>query len=1015
MHPTLLTRHQNKVIMKKIIYSLSVLLFTGTIYAQNSQNTWSQIPESKAAVGKKMLRKTEPSKAFYYQLDLVKFKNSLNSLSKNLKDENKLQTISLPNSTGGFETFKVSESSILEPNFQAKHPELRTYSGYNTNNPASLVRFSITPNGLHAMSLSTQNGTEFIDPYSQNNTYIVYKKGNLPALKQQFECLVEDNPELVEKSNTKVLKNPADRKLRTFRIAIASTIEYSEFHWRDSGLRDTDTEADKKAAVLAAMVTTMNRVNTIFQRDLAIKMTLVDNNEIIFINEDEFSNDNANDLIDESQIVIDNAIGTTNYDIGHTFSTGGGGLAQLNSPCSTARKAQGITGLAEPIGDSYDIDFVAHELGHQFGAPHTFNGNSGNCTNLSINTENAYEVGSGTTIMAYAGICTPQNVQDNSDAYFHQKSIQIIWDNITTGISTCGAQTDIDNNTPTANAGPDYMIPISTPYKLTGSSTDRDGINTHTYTWEQYDLGPAGLPEETNELGPLVRSFEGTNSPIRYIPRFEDYVATGGSTTWEKIPSVNRTMTFALTVRDNDVSGPNGAGQTAVDFMTVTVNSTEAFTIVNPISWKQETTQTITWNVGQTNDPSTINCQLVNIKLSTDGGLTFPQILASNAPNNGSFSFTVPAMPDTQSARILIEAADNIFYNISNIDFQISNTPDFFLSNLTLNPISCDDTEVTYNFDYTAANEFNENVEFNIEGLPGNAVATFTPSNSSTTQNITLIISNLTGVTQGNYDLILNGSSTTSTKTKNVDIVLPFFNSLCISSGDTRFETSTTAVNFHTISNASEKTGYSDFTELVANVNRNTAYDLSVNVNTDGDFRVSTFVWIDWNKDCKFDSENEAYDLGTALNVSDGTTSLSPLNIVIPEDAELGETTMRVTSKFALNGIVEPCENNFDGEVEDYTINVQPISLSTQTFNSGDFNVSPNPNNGNFNINLNANIEGNVILEVYNISGQLISQKTYNPTGSFNQQVNLEFLSAGIYILKISDDLRSANKKLVIN
>ncbi|GAA3644698.1 reprolysin-like metallopeptidase [Flavivirga jejuensis] len=611
---------------------LSLLILT-TLSAQENQEIWSKVSKKDAVVGKKMLRKTEPTKSVYYQLDLNKLKSTLNRVSKNATNEKtSIEVIQFPNSEGGFDNFKIQESSILEPDYQEKHPEIRTYIGQNTKTPSSIISFSITPQGLHAMTLSSKTGTQFIDPYSQNDTYIVYNKGDLPALKKGFQCFVPDDIIVDREINksSKSFKNANDSKLRTFRLALASTIEYSEFHWMAAGLTAGDTEADKKTAVLAAMVVTINRVNTIYQRDLALKLILVDNTDIIFIDSDNFTNNNANDLIDESQVEIDNAIMTANYDIGHTFSTGGGGLASLNSSCVASRKAKGITGLPSPVGDAYDIDYVAHELGHQFGAPHTFNGDAGDCGG-NRTASNAYEPGSGTTIMAYAGICSPQNIQNQSDAYFHQKSIQMIWDNITTGSSTCGAESTLTNNAPIAIAGPDYTIPISTAYKLVGSSTDPDGTLGHTYTWEQYDLGPAGIPNEANTSGPLVRSIEGTTNPTRNIPEFSSYVAAGGgSTTWEKIPSVNRTMTFALTVRDNDVIGTNGGGQTDVDFVDIIVNSTDPFAVVNPLSWTQGSTQNIEWVVGQSADVGTINCQSVSIKLSTDGGVTFPTIITSN-------------------------------------------------------------------------------------------------------------------------------------------------------------------------------------------------------------------------------------------------------------------------------------------------------------------------------------------------------------------------------------------------
>ncbi|MDG1731129.1 MAG: GEVED domain-containing protein [Algibacter sp.] len=1152
--------------MRHILYLLLFSFFITTLPAQNNQGIWSKVSKKEAAVGKKLLRKTEPSKSVYYQLDINKLKRTLNDTSTNTLVKKTSNIIILfPNSEGGFDEFKINESSILEPKYQEKHPEIRTYIGQNVKNPSSILSFSITPRGLHAMVLSSKTGTQFIDPYSNNNTYVVYNKGDLPALKKEFQCLVPDDiTEAKETSgSSKSSLNANDRKLRTFRLALASTIEYSEFHWMAAGLTAGDTETDKKAAVLAAMVTTMNRVNTIFQRDLAIKMVLVDNTNIIFINSDNFSNDDSEALIDESQVEIDFAATTTpfSYDIGHTFSTGGGGLASLNSPCVNDRKAKGITGLSVPVGDAYDIDFVAHELGHQFGAPHTFNGSTGNCAGGNRTASNAYEPGSGSTIMAYAGICSPQNVQSQSDAYFHQKSIQMIWDNITTGLSTCGAESDLSNRPPIALAGPDYIIPISTAYKLVGNSTDPDGIAGHTYTWEQYDLGASGTPEETNTTGPLVRSFEGTSNPVRNIPKFEDYIASSGSTTWEKLPSVNRTMTFALTVRDNDVVGPNGGGQTDVDFMNVIVNSTDAFTVVNPIIWAQGSTQNIEWVVGQSANVSTINCQEVNIKLSTDGGLTFPTILASNTPNDGSFSFTVPSTPNTNEARILIEAADNIFYDVSDFNFSISNVPDFFIANESLAPINCNETEIVYTFDYAISNGFSENIVFSASNIPGSGIATFSPTNLDDSGIVTLTLSNLDGVSQGNYNITVTGSSSSSSKTKDKIIDLPFFNSICVSAGNLDFLTSTTFVGFNTISNASGNSDYSDFTGISSDVVRNTPYDLIIDANTDGNFTTNTRVWIDWNQNCSFNDPGETYNLGDATNVSNGITGLSPLTITIPSDASLGNTIMRVSTKFKDDGLPSPCEINFDGEVEDYTLNILPIDLnfnssitsvqfntinqisektseysnfssvitdinrntsydlsirvSTErdfttltkawidwnqnssfddageaydlgtatnatnqltgnsplsilipenailgnttmriatiyTGNSGnqepmpsgdalegegeveDYTVNiqptlsieefgfenlivfPNPNHGIFSIKLNGSLTRHITIEAYNISGQIIANKIFDPTGDFNQIVNFNYLQSGMYFLHISDGKKIAKKKIII-
>ncbi|WP_034042153.1 reprolysin-like metallopeptidase [Wocania ichthyoenteri] len=1013
--------------IKNYLYLLLFSFFLTSLSAQNNKAFWTKVTNEEASIGKKGIRKTEPLKSVYYQLDINKLKTALSSAPKrSVKNEVSNLIIQIPNSEGHFDNFEVKESSVLEPDYQEKYPELRTYIGQNIKNPSSIISFSVTPKGFHGMVLSSKTGTQFIDPYTQNNTYIVYNKGDLPRLKEAFKCYLPDDATVAREisKKSKSFKNANDSKLRTFRLALASTIEYSKYHWEAAGLTDGDTEAAKKAAVLAAMVVTMNRVNSIFQRDLAIKMTLVDNSSIIFIDTDNFTNNDANQLIDESQSEINSIIGAANYDIGHTFSTGGGGLASLNSPCVDNRKASGITGSSNPVGDAYDIDYVAHEMGHQFGAPHTFNGNASNCSGGNRTASNAYEPGSGTTIMAYAGICSPQNVQLQSDTYFHQKSIQMIWDNITTGLSTCGTETILTNNAPVANAGPDYTIPISTAYKLVGSSTDPDGTTGHTYTWEQYDLGSSGIPEETNTAGPLVRSFEGTTEPIRNIPSFLDYLITNGSTTWEKLPSVNRTLNFALTVRDNDVMGTNGGGQTDVDFVQIFINSTDPFAVINPISWTQGTTQTIEWVVGQSANVATINCQSVDIKLSTDGGATFPTVIASNTPNDGAFSYVVPAIADTSTARILIEAADNIFYDISDFEFTISANPDFFIANETLAPISCDDVTATYTFDYVTANGFSENTTFSASGNPGASTVSFSPTSRTTSGPVTMTISNLDAVSQNNYTLTITGTPTVSSS-KNKNVAFPFFNSNCVSIANIDYATSSTLVEFNTISNATGKgddgsnpliDGYSDYTSITTDVNRNSSYDLTVNVNTDGGFGTTTKVWVDWNQNCSFDDVGEEYNLGDALNVIDGATGNSPLSVTIPPDAILGSTLMRVSTKFEgdFGGEVPTaCENGFDGEVEDYTINVQ-ASLAVEEFGFENFTVFPNPNKGEFTIKLNSSLSSNINVGVYDLRGRAIYKNKYKDAGDFNEKINLNHVQSGMYILTVKDDKRKSTKKIII-
>lgn len=650
----------------KSIITLLVVLLSFTAMSQNSNELWTKIDATKAKRTEQITRKIAPIKETFFQLNLDGLKNSLQNVGNREIPGNTV--ISFPNSDGKLNRYKIFEASIMEPELQAQFPEMRSYAGQGVDNPTEIIRFSITPKGLHVMVMGTQNGTQFIDPFStQGDIYTIYSKRDLKTRNFEFECGVVDTSilsEQIDEVANIAARNANDGILRNYRLALACTGEYAAFH------------GGTVAGAMAAMTVTMTRVNGVFERDLSITMTMIANNSILIYTDastDPFNNDDANVLISQSQTTINNSIGNANYDVGHTFSTGGGGLASLGSTCIFGAKARGITGSPQPTGDPFDIDFVAHELGHQFGAPHTFNGTQINCSGSNREPSNAYEPGSGTTIMAYAGICGSDNVQNNSDAYFHQKSLQMIWDHITTSGSCPTNTTATGNSEPTANAGANYTIPRGTPYKLDGSaSTDPQGLASLTYTWEQYDLGPAGLPNENNSSGPLVRSFEGTNNPVRYVPRLQDLLTSGGSTTWEKLANVNRNINFRLTVRDNDASG----GQTDVDAMIATVTTAAGPFIVTSQStsgqsWDIGSTQTVTWNVAGTTGNS-INEASVNILLSTDG-INYDTVLASNVPNDGSHDITVPNVSST-NCRVMVEAANGIFFNINSENISIGAT-----------------------------------------------------------------------------------------------------------------------------------------------------------------------------------------------------------------------------------------------------------------------------------------------------------------------------------------------------
>ncbi|WP_223032387.1 zinc-dependent metalloprotease [Hanstruepera marina] len=667
---------------KKYIRALSalalLLVFTTLSFSQNRESLWTKTSKERFVNAKLVERKAIPQQAQFYELNLELLKQELtNAPNREVSNELSNLILDFPDSDGKLESFRIKEASILAPELQRQVPNIRSYVGVSVENPSTVIRFSVTPQGLHTMTLSSEKGTQYIDPYVKNtNVYAVYSRKDLPIENKSFECQFEEEGLQIDIPNVSEseFRNANDGKMRNFRLALACTVEYAEFHWTAAGLTIATPIAERKNAVLAAMVVTMTRVNALYERELSLNMTIIPNNlDIIYITTDPYTNDNGGMMLGQNQTNLDNVIGSANYDIGHVFSTGGGGVATLNSPCLTGSKARGVTGLPAPVGDIFDYEYVAHEMGHQYGSPHTWNSdvNNGSCPLSQRSSADAYEPGSGSTIMGYAGLCGDQNVQTFTDIYFHQRSIQRIWFNLISGNSQCGDQTDTGNSAPTADAGADYVIPRLTPYKLTGSATDSDGTGSLTYTWEQFDLGSAGVPTESTSSGPLVRSFEGTSNPVRYVPNLPDLMDSNGSTDWEKLPGTSRSMNFQLTVRDNDARG----GQSDSDAMLIDVAAAAgpfmvtSQAVANSIVWTPGETETITWNVAGTTGLG-VNTANVNILLSTDEGQTFDTVLASNVPNDGSHDISVPNVT-APYCRVMVEAVGNIFFSVNEQFFAV--------------------------------------------------------------------------------------------------------------------------------------------------------------------------------------------------------------------------------------------------------------------------------------------------------------------------------------------------------
>ncbi|BBN83518.1 hypothetical protein PA25_35030 [Pseudoalteromonas sp. A25] len=631
--------------MNRFLLFLSLLILPFTLHANNVKSwQWQEMS----------VKSDDLSQVDYlslYRLDFNRVKSDLLSLAN---DKTALN-VSLPNGQGGFVDYVLWHDSIMAPELQNKYPMIRSFAGHQVGATHNTGRFDVGPNGFFAF-YHIDGEALYIDP--TNTLYKVYKKTrHNSAWEDEVVTLSQSNMPLGDDHKRgPLISNGGKVEMVTYRLAVTTSDEYTTFH-------------GGKTEALNGVVTTINRVNQIYQTDLSVKFELVANNDtLIFTENDPYDNGNLNDTLSVVQTQIDTLIGAANYDVGHLMATSGAGLAALGVVCADGAKAQGMTGIANPKGDAFDVDYVAHELGHQFGANHTYNGSDGSCTTRV--SDSAYEPGSGITIMAYAGICASENLASNSIAMFHSKSIEQMHNHLTQESgATCGTLTDSGNNAPVADAKDNHTIPVNTPFMLTGSATDANSGDTLSYAWEQLDLGAQtsnSTDLKDNGEGPMFRPYLPSASATRYFPLLAD-VISGQVTKGDGYPTTNRTMTFRFIVRD---------GKGGVSFDTATVTTVAAagpFAITAP----DENTKagsnnmvTVSWDVANT-DQAPVSCANVNI-MQTNSDATETQIIVANTPNDGQQEVTLVGS-ENNKARVMVQCASSVFYALSK-EFELATT-----------------------------------------------------------------------------------------------------------------------------------------------------------------------------------------------------------------------------------------------------------------------------------------------------------------------------------------------------
>ena len=1001
--------------MKKLITALFCSLIGGSALAQ-----WAPTTIRKDVVG-------HSQSASYYKLDLNKMRNDLKNAQETGPNAKAVE-ISLPSLKGKIEKFAVYSFPVMAKEIADQY-ELGSYVGIGIDDPSKQIRFSVAPNDFQAMIV--KNGVyEFIDPQNSNKTiYYVHPK-TVNTEGKKFLCTTDEDPtsaaqieQLIKNGSifsnqNSNFKKSSDKKYRTMKLAMSVTGEYTQFFGGTAG-------------ALTQINATMTRVNGVFEKDFALHLNVLNYPSLIY---DDPATDgydtvtNANSFPSTWNLTLQQKltqiVGNDNYDIGHLFgaSGGGGSAGCIGCVCinpttaSPYGKGSGITSPATgsvnpttanpPSGDSFDIDYVAHEMGHQLGANHTF---SHSIEGSGVNME----PGSGSTIMGYAGI-TNANVQMHSDPYFHVASIVQVQQNLAS--KTCDIETTVANNPPTIAALPTYTIPKGTAFVLTASATDPEN-DPLTYTWEEFDDAGAvvnnqitGGPITASNIGNTTygasfRSVIPTADPARYFPKLSSVlngVLNYSNGNWESVSNVARTSRFAVTVRDNSTAGLGTQQQTQSALQIINVGGNGPFKVTSQYANISIPTP-IEWDVVGTN-AAPYNVANVKIDYTTDNGNTWV-VLAASTPNDGNENLTFPSTLNGQAIKLRVSALNNVFYAVGTVTVTQYANCGSAPTGLTVNNITPSSANLTW-VPVSGASSY----VVRFKKVSDTTWMTFNTTTTST------IVTSLVDNTAYEVQVAAICSGTTGAFTASSNFTTSQMPTYCaVNSGSAAddYISNVSLANMTNSSSASTYTSYVSNPNLQVNLNVGGTYTLSITraylQSTGGPYPAATSAWIDFNRNGVFEDSERILTSPTA----NGTPNPITVTFTVPNYAVAGlglrmRVGMLYTSSLGVP-LTSACGNygNNLGEFEDYNVVItQTLSTSEAIATKDSIQIYPNPTTDFLNV---TKVSDKATYKIYSAAGQLVGNGNIN-----NGRINVSSLIKGAYVISIAEKGKeSFNSKFI--